>query len=238
MHNIDEFLKEYYGKFTEEDVTLLLEKEYLSSLLEMNESELAKVVRKDIGKERRKQWVISPDEEEKEKIKLYLIDELKKRPNITPSLFNALFGIGFDSYFESWAELKKAAGLPVSEFNKRKYDYMEGRRMIIDYALNEIENGRRITQKKMREELGIHYESYGFTSIKEIKKIALEKVVYDMMLENPHISLNKISKATGYTKVTIKNYLRLKLMRTFAEMEAKQTINISPNKVRLWYRRK
>ena len=56
MRNVDDFLKAYYGKFTEEDAILLSEKEDLSSLLEMNESNLAKIVRKDIGRERRKQW--------------------------------------------------------------------------------------------------------------------------------------------------------------------------------------
>ena len=236
---IEEFLEEYKGKLIREDAEELVKKGIdLSDLVDINESELAKILRENVGRERRRKWSYYPKNKEKKKIRRYLVGELKKRPDITPVLFNALFGVGFNSYFSSWNELREKAGLKLREFNGRKYNYMKGRELLINYALDEIKKGRRITQKGIREKLGVHYESYGFSSMREIKRVALEYIVYKMMVKNLNISLRQLSLLTGYSKGTIKKYVNLSLLRTFAEVGAKQIMYISPNKVEFGYKRR
>jgi hypothetical protein len=235
---VEEFLQAYKGKFLEEDVRELIGDGIdLSDLLNINEGELAKILREHVGRKRRKQWSYFPDEKEKEKIRDYLVEEIKKRPNISPVLFNALFGVGFNTYFSSWNKLKKIAGIEANEFTKRKYDYVGGKRIIVEYAVDTLKSGGRVTQEDLRKDLGIHYDNYGFNSMKKIKKVAFEIVVYEYLSKDPNIPLSEIARKLNYSRKVIDKYVNTRLLRMFAQMGAKQVVYFSEDEVFIGYKR-
>ena len=233
---IDEILNEYEGKLVREDVEPLDRVVDLSTLLEADETELAKILRKNVGKKRRKEWPYFPSEKEKGEIRAYLLDELKKRPNISSKLFNALFGIGFHSYFSSWNEFRKEAGLETKEFTKRVFDsVLAGRKKIFEYAIDTIRSEERVTQEKIRKDLHIHCESYNFNSMNEIKYPALKFVVYELLKKNNDLSLRALSDLTGYSRRTIREHVDLKVLKAYAEINMNQSYVITENELKIIY---
>ncbi len=204
-----------------------------------DENDFIKLARKYAGKKRRREWPLFPNPKEKQIIRQYLCAELRKRPNVDPKLFNALFGIGFQSYFSSWNEFRKEAGLEIREFAKPAFDStLEARIKIFEYAVETIRSGERITQEKIRKELHLHYETYNFNSMDEIKYSALEVVVYEMLLSDPELPLVILNEKTKYSKQTIKKYMDLNLLRSLASMKAIQTVDITHDNLTIWYKQK
>ena len=231
---VDEILKVYKGKLVRADINFIEKMVNLSTLLEIDETGLAKILRRSVGRRRRKRWSIFPDENEKEEIRSYLIKEIQKRPKISPILFNALFGIGFDIYFNSWNELKEKAGLSINEPSKLRYDLTEGRKLLFDYTINQIQSGHRATQKMVRQTFKVHISTY-FVNTSYLKYKALEVVVYNLLKKDASISLNKLSERTGYTKKTIKNKLDMNQLRGYASLKMNQEVAIVGDKIKIMY---
>ncbi len=229
--DVNKAFQKWNGYLTKEDITELMnDGTNLEDLMKAeNQRELVKLIRKtNLGNERRNSWSNKPDESEKEEILNYLIEEIKKRPEINPENFNTLFGVGYRTYVDSWITLKEMAGLEPEikcpAFNSK----IEGRATIIEYAINKLNDKEFASQSNIKKDLKLHIESYGFDDMKQIKYTALEVVVYGNLLENPEISLNKLGKKVIHSNETIKRYLELDKMREYAREKRKQFLEINP----------
>lgn len=201
-------LEEFEGYIIEEDLELAEVEAYELDCIE-DKDDLNPVALKAGNrrkKERKEKWSYHPDEDEKKEIRNYLVEEIKKRPKVTSHLFNKLMGIGFQTYFDSFNELREEAGLEGNT-GSRRFEREEGKEKLMEYALGETLEGERVTQKKIREEFGLHVDSYGYEDMQELKYKALEITAFEMLRRDPGLSKNKLSQEVGYAKKTVREHI-------------------------------
>lgn len=210
-------LEKFDGFITEEDLELAEVKPQEIDQTEDKEDlkDIALRAGSKRKEERLEKWSYHLDKEEREEIREYLLREIKKRPDVTAHLFNKLMGIGYQTYFDSFNELRTKAGLEEN-VGSRRFEHDEGQEKLLGYCLTKTLDGETVTQKEIKEEFRLHVDSYGFEGTEDLKYSALEIVAFEKLREKPNLSLNDFSQRVGYEKKDIEDHMDFEYLRNLA----------------------